>query len=104
MVTPLVVGRGRLWGCCLHRPTGASRFLARFDRCVSGRSGSIRGRPNCGNTLLSANHVIAEILFPSSVRISSENARARTVGTGLAYCTYEVVRDAYGTRRMATRA
>ena len=51
----------------------------------SGKSGnnhsyrSIRGRPNCLNTLLSANHVIAEMWSPSRVSTKSANARATSV-------------------------
>jgi hypothetical protein len=40
---------------------------------------SIRGRPNRGNTLLSANQVMAEIRSPSRVSTKSENARATSV-------------------------
>ena len=37
---------------------------------------SIRGRPNCLKTLLSANHVIAEMWSPARVSTKSANARA----------------------------
>jgi hypothetical protein len=40
---------------------------------------SIRGRPNCGKTLLSANHVMAEMWSPSSVRTSRPYGRAIAV-------------------------
>src|SRR5262245_42233070 len=40
---------------------------------------SIRGNPNCGNTLLSANHVIADIRSPSSVRTNNAYGRAMSV-------------------------
>ena len=44
---------------------------------------SVRGSPNCGKTLVSANQVIAEIRSPSSVRTNSRAARAMAVsGTG----------------------
>jgi hypothetical protein len=55
-----------------------------FTRLTRGRFGrlsyrSIRSRPNCGKTLPSANHVMAEIWPPSRVNTNSENPRATTV-------------------------
>ena len=44
---------------------------------------SVRGSPNCGRMLLSANQVMADIWSPSMVRTNSPNARATPVsGTG----------------------
>jgi hypothetical protein len=40
---------------------------------------SIRGSPKCGKTLLSANHVMAEILSRSSVRTNNAYGRATSV-------------------------
>jgi hypothetical protein len=40
---------------------------------------SIRGSPKCGKTLLSANHVIAEIRSPSSPRTTRPYGRAISV-------------------------
>lgn len=44
---------------------------------------SVGGRPNCGNTSTSANHVIAEMRSRSRVSTNSAKARATPVsGTG----------------------
>jgi hypothetical protein len=61
-----------------------SRGVAAFPRLIRERIAglsyrSIRGRPNCGKTLLSANHVMAEIWSPARVSTNSAYARATSV-------------------------
>jgi len=53
---------------------GDPRLIRERIALISYRSN--RGRPNCGNTLLSANHVIAEIRSPARVSTNSAYARA----------------------------
>ena len=72
-------GRSRL----LADPSIAAGQTEVLPSDLISRYRSVRGSPNCGRMLLSANQVMADIWSPSMVRTNSPNARATPVsGTG----------------------